>query len=99
MSTRTLVYKEASVDAMKKDLDDLRTSLKEKLDALFAAVDSDLAGWSGSTVSRQAERQYQKDLRDSITTVLDALTTLRTGLDDAQELADTAETRNIAVLA
>ena len=99
MSTRTLVYKEASVDAMAKDLSELHTSLKEKLDALFVAVDGDLTGWSEATESRQAERQYQKDLKDSIAKVLDGLEKLKSGLEDAKDLADTAETRNIAVLA
>lgn len=62
--TRTLVYKGDAVDSMQQDLDTLRTDLLTRLDTLFASVDQDLTGWSEATVSRQAERQYQQDLKE-----------------------------------
>jgi len=98
-NTRTLVYKEASVSGMRQDLDTLRTGLRKQLQAVFESVDRDLVAWSQVTVSRQAERQYQRDLRESIRRALEALEKLSTALHDAGELADRAETRNIALLA
>jgi len=82
-NTRTLVYKEASVSGMRQDLDTLRTGPRKQLQAVFESVDRDLVAWSQVTVSRQAERQYQRDLRESIRRALEALEKLSTALHDA----------------
>ncbi len=96
--TRTLVYKQATVEAIVKDLDTLRTSLKTTLESTFTNVDGQLTGWNAETLSRQAERTYQQQLRASLDDALAALERLGAALTSAAELADTAETRNVALL-
>lgn len=97
--TKTLVYKKASVDLLSSDLEAMRVKLEQDLDSLFTSVDAQLTGWSEATVSRQAERQFKTSLKESLDSALTALTTLRSALGEAQEMAETAETRNIALLA
>lgn len=96
--TRTLVYHQASVEQMRSDLETMRTSLQQQADSVFSDVDGQLTAWSEQTVSRQAEREYQRQLTQSVGTALQGLSTLRDALGQAAELAENAETRNVALM-
>jgi hypothetical protein len=95
---RTLVYHADSVESIRSDVRTAREALQTELDSMFTAVDGQLSSWSESTTSRQAERVYQRDLRDRLGGVLAALDKLEVALGHAKEAAERAETRNVALM-
>lgn len=95
---RTLVFRSGAVESMRSDLTACHRELTDELDRLWSGVDTDLAGWSIVTSSRQQERDHQRQLAASLHATLDALAKVETALGRLQEAAEEAETRNIALL-
>jgi len=96
--TRGLVFHEGSLTQIETALSDATKNIQDHLTGVLDSVNAQTAAWTEETPSRQAQRDYERRLRDGITTLTEALETVRTAVADHRERAREAEVENVAIV-
>jgi outer membrane protein TolC len=96
--TRGLVFREGSLTQIEEALSDATTNIKDHLTGILDTVNAQTSAWTDETPSRQAQRDYERRLRDGVTSLTEALDTVRTAVAEHRERARDAEVENVAVI-
>ncbi len=98
MSDMSLVVRMGSLTEMESALTRASQQIEEQITGLLEKVNTQIAGWSPSTSSRQAEMAYQARLREGVARLTAALDQVRTALAEVRDSARETEVENVALL-
>ena len=96
--TRGLVFHEGSLTAIEQALADATTQIQDHVTGILDAVNAQTGAWTAETPSRQAQRDYEQRLRTGLTSLTDALDTVRAAVADHRERAHDTEVENVAIV-
>lgn len=96
--TRGLVFHEGALTQIEQALADATTQISDHINGVLDSVNTRTAAWTAETPSRQAQRDYEQRLRTGITSLTEALDTVRTAVADHRERARDAEVENVAIV-
>jgi uncharacterized protein YukE len=96
--TRGLVFHEAAFTQIEQALADATTRIQDHVTGILDTVNAQTAAWTAETPSRQAQREYEQRLRTGLTSLTEALDTVRTAVANHHERAREAEVENVAIV-
>ena len=98
MSERGLVVHQGSLTEMEEAMATATTAIIDHLTARHDQVNSLNAAWTEETPSRQAQRDYERRLREGITQLTDALDDIKAAVATYREDAREIEVENVAIV-
>ncbi|MGH8869768.1 MAG: hypothetical protein ACRDYU_17465 [Actinomycetes bacterium] len=98
MSERGLVVHHSSLEAIEAALTTTHDEILSTVRSTMEQVDAELIGWSAETASRAAQMAHQQRLEAGVERLCDALTEVRTALEQIRSDAHDTEVRNVAVI-
>ncbi|MET0524866.1 MAG: hypothetical protein ABWZ91_08700 [Nocardioides sp.] len=98
MSDRGLVVHQSSLSEMEEAMSTATSAITDHLTTTLDQVNVQTAAWTEETPSRQAQRDYERRLREGITQLTQALGDIKAAVatyrDDAREI----EVENVAIV-
>ena len=98
MSGRGLVVHVAELEAMERAMTAAQEQILEQVSSVLDDVNTQITGWSASTASRGAGMDHQRQLRDGVERLCNALDRVRAALAEVRADAHDTEVRNVALL-
>jgi hypothetical protein len=98
VSDRGLVVHQGSLTEMEEAMASATSAITEHLTRTLDAVNAQTAAWTEETPSRQAQRDYERRLREGITQLTSALDDIKAAVATYREDAREIEVENVAIV-
>lgn len=98
MSDRGLVVHQQALSDIELAMTTATEAIATHLTGLLDTANSQMTGWTEETPSRQAQRDYERRLRDGIERLTAALDGVRAAVADHREDARSVEVENVAIV-
>ena len=98
MSDRGLVVQQGSLTEMEEAMSSATSAITDHLTTTLDQVNTQTAAWTEETPSRQAQRDYERQLREGITQLTQALDDIKAAVATYREDAHETEVENVAIV-
>lgn len=98
MSDRGLVVHQQSLSDIELAMATATDAVASHLLGLLDTANGQMTGWTEETPSRQAQRDYERRLRDGVQRLTAALDDVRAAVADHREDARSTEVENVAIV-
>jgi hypothetical protein len=98
MSERGLVVRQGSLTEMEEAMATATSAITDHLTSTLDLVNTQTAAWTEETPSRQAQRDYERRLREGLTRLTDALDDIKAAVATYREDAREIEVENVAIV-
>lgn len=98
MSERGLVVRQGSLTEMEEAMATATSAITDHLTSTLDLVNTQTAAWTEETPSRQAQRDYERQLREGLTRLTDALDDIKAAVATYREDAREIEVENVAIV-
>jgi chromosome segregation ATPase len=98
VSDRGLVVHQASLTEMEEAMTSATSAIADHLTTTLDQVNTQTAAWTEETPSRQAQREYERRLREGITQLTQALDDIKAAVAAYRDDARETEVENVAIV-